>query len=52
MESQMKFVEFGVYCKKCKHRDRGEDQKPCCYCLEVPVKENSHIPEYWEDASK
>lgn len=59
MENQMKFVDFNAYCGKnitspwkCKYRDRDENQKPCCYCLEVSARENSQIPEYWEDASK
>ena len=52
MENQMKFVEFDVYCKKCKYRDRDENLNPCCDCLEIPARENTHIPEYWEGADK
>lgn len=48
MENQMKFVDFNIYCPKCKYRELNENQIPCCDCMEIPVRENSHIPEYWE----
>lgn len=52
MENQMKFVLFDIYCPRCKHRDMNENQHPCCNCMEVPVRENTHVPECWEGESQ
>ena len=52
MENQMKFVEFNIYCPRCKHKDLDEHQDPCNECLEVGARENTHVPEYWEAENK
>ena len=48
MDGQIKFVLFDIYCPRCKHRDLNENQDPCCECLEVGARENTHVPEYWD----
>ena len=52
MDNQYKFVDFKMYCPRCKYRNRDENQKPCCDCMEVGARENSHVPECWEGEQK
>ena len=52
MEHQMKFVEFNIYCPKCKHRNLNEAQDPCNECLEIGARKDTHVPEYWEAENK
>ena len=52
MEHQMKFVEFSIYCPRCKHRNLNEAQDPCNECLEIGAREDTHVPEYWEAENK
>ena len=52
MEHQMKFVEFNIYCPRCKYRNLNEAQDPCNECLEVGAREDTHVPEYWEAENK
>lgn len=47
MEETPKEVYFDVWCPKCKHKDLGEEQDPCHYCLHFGMRENSHKPECW-----
>lgn len=39
-----KFVDFNVYCSKCKYANCEEWDKPCDDCLEYPVNDDSHKP--------
>ena len=48
MEQQLKEVYFNVYCPQCKHNDTDENEPPCNECLEIPGREYSHKPEYFE----
>lgn len=61
MESE-KEVRFDKYCEKCKHWDPdgkyneeydiivSEEYAPCCYCLETAVRDETEVPQYWEEA--
>lgn len=46
--AELKEVQFDIYCKRCKYRDYKEAQDPCNDCLEVAMREGTHVPEYWE----
>lgn len=49
--SNTKIVEFEKWCPKCKWKDASDapDPKiPCDECLEIPAREDSHIPEYYD----
>ena len=44
-------VYFHEYCPKCKWKDapdKPDPKIPCDECLEVPFREASHIPEYYD----
>lgn len=57
-----KEVRFDKYCATCKHNDPDgkhnekydittkEEYIPCCYCLETAVRDETEVPEYWEEA--
>lgn len=49
MENREKIVAFDIWCQKCKHREKKEEQEPCCDCLDEPVNIYSHRPVYWEE---
>lgn len=44
-----KEVDFFQYCKKCKHKNVPQDQEPCTYCLDVSARENTKVPEKFEE---
>ena len=44
-----KIVEFDEYCHKCKYELRNEEDEPCFDCLQIPAREYSHKPEYFEE---
>lgn len=46
----MKEVCFYPYCETCEHLKKDESEEPCCDCLEIPVRPNSHRPEYYKKA--
>lgn len=48
MEDGYKEVYFSQYCGICKFMKRGEDDEPCCECLNNPVNLNSHKPVKWQ----
>lgn len=49
MENREKIVAFDIWCPKCKHREKKEEQEPCCDCLDEPMNIDSHKPVYWEE---
>lgn len=49
MDTNMKEVEYAVYCSKCKHRNKKENEDPCWDCLTESFNENSHKPTYFEE---
>lgn len=52
LDDGMKFVDFGYYCKSCKHEKLEEYEEPCYDCLEEPVNQYSHKPVYYEEKEK
>ena len=44
----LKIVDFSAYCKTCVHKDKKEDEEPCCDCLDESVNVNSHKPVRYE----
>lgn len=44
-----KEVYFGIWCNKCKHKDKLEAESPCWECLDEPSNEDSHRPQYYEE---
>lgn len=42
-------VDFETYCKTCEHKDRKENEQPCCECLEHPTNLHSRKPVKWEE---
>ena len=50
--NELKIVEFGDYCKKCKYWENSEADDPCYECLENPVNVNSHKPTKYEEEEK
>lgn len=49
MNDIYKEVRFDLYCKKCKHCDKKEDEEPCDECLSNPVNLYSHKPINFEE---
>lgn len=52
MESKDKIVYFGKYCKNCVHENDDPIESVCHDCLNIPARENSHKPEYFEASTK
>jgi len=52
VELTTKEVRFDLWCKKCKHRRKKENEDPCWECLDEPMNENSHKPLYFEEEKK
>lgn len=48
MDENLKEVRFDIYCGKCKYSARDEAKDPCNECLEVGMRDGTHVPEYWE----
>lgn len=43
-EGKKKEVRFDLYCSKCAHKNKAEDEKPCFVCLKRPYNTDSHKP--------
>lgn len=52
MDDSYKEVRFDLYCKKCKHCNKKEDEEPCDECLNNPVNLYSHKPINFEEEKK
>lgn len=62
MSDNEKEVRFDKYCERCKYWDPNgkyneiydivvsEEYAPCCYCLETAVRDETEVPQYWEEA--
>lgn len=48
MIGDLKEVFFVAYCPTCKYKEGGEEEFPCCDCLEIPGREDSHVPEFYK----
>lgn len=44
MNTKVKFVDFDLFCSKCRHEDVVATEEPCNKCLGTPVREDSHTP--------
>ena len=49
MEYHEKIVAFDIWCPKCKHRNKDENQEPCDDCLAEPINIDSQKPVHWEE---
>ena len=52
MDNQYKLVDFGKYCKTCKHKGIKEFEDPCNECLDEPANVNSERPIKYEEIEK
>ncbi len=50
MAGNTQFVDFGRYCKTCRHRKKKDTDSPCNECLDTCAREGSSRPEMWEEA--
>lgn len=48
MQGDYKEVFFNIYCEKCKHEHVKANHEPCCDCISVPFRIDSHKPEKFE----
>ena len=46
--NNIKEVYFDEYCRECKYKNLEEHEEPCCDCLSIGGREDSHKPEYYE----
>lgn len=46
-----KEVRFDKYCATCKYKDLDEVKDPCNDCLVVGMREETEVPEYYEEAT-
>lgn len=44
-----KFVNFRLYCPKCKYYDLKQDEEPCNECLENPTNQYSTKPVMYKE---
>lgn len=49
IESVLKEVYFGEYCKDCKHYEKKESEDPCWDCLDQGYNIQSHKPIKFEE---
>jgi len=48
-ETKEKFVDFHVYCSRCKDKDTSPTADPCNECLGVPVRFGTRKPVKFEE---
>ena len=48
-EDLYKFVDYDIYCPKCKHCDVPEEDDPCDECMTWPINLNSSKPLNFEE---
>ena len=48
VEYRYKEVDYHKYCRLCRFQDISPTMDPCNECLEVPGREWSHMPEFFE----
>lgn len=49
MDEVYKEVYYHEYCKKCKYKNKTENEDPCFECLDEPVNLYSHKPVNYEE---
>lgn len=42
------FVDYYIYCPKCKHKDKHNWEDPCNECVGTPVRDNTSKPANYE----
>ena len=47
-----KEVRFDIYCEKCKHYEKRENEDPCFQCLDQGWNIDSHKPIMYDEAPK
>ena len=52
VDNNTKFVEFGKYCKQCKHLNTRVNEGPCNECLETPARSGTEVPIKFEKKNK
>lgn len=45
-----KFVDFDKYCPRCANQATPGTLEPCNMCLDIPARQYSHMPEYFDEA--
>lgn len=50
MSGETRFVDFALYCPKCKYWPTDESEDPCNRCMSEPVNEYSAKPVCYEEA--
>ena len=45
-------VYFNLYCCKCQYEKTKEIDYPCCECLSIPGRVDSHKPELFKEKEK
>lgn len=48
MELIDKEVDFHTYCATCEYQKLGDDEEPCCDCLDEPKNSYSRKPVMWK----
>ena len=52
MDDEYKIVDFGKYCKSCKHADKSELEDPCFECMDEFINLHSDRPVKWEESDE
>jgi len=50
MNGETRFVDFALYCPKCKYWTTNEKEEPCNECMAQPTNEYSAKPVCYEPA--
>lgn len=48
MNGETRFVDFALYCPKCKYWPKDEKEEPCNDCMSQPTNEYSAKPVCYE----
>lgn len=43
------FVDYFIYCPKCKHKEKNGWDDPCNECMETPVRKNTSKPAKFDE---
>ena len=52
MDDEYKIVDFGKYCKSCKHANKSEIEDPCFECMDEFINLHSDRPVKWEESDE
>lgn len=48
-EIRERFVDYAIYCKKCKYKDKNGWEDPCNECMSTPVAMSTTKPVKYEE---